>query len=363
MRTVVVALIVGLVAGGAATLWLMDQDDDERVGTGESPTVDAGRAAADPEQVAVEPPGPITIAFVGDINVERSLATRLADDPEGFVGPLADLLLGADLSIGNLEAAIASTDTPIDKEFTFRAPPSVLDALAAGGIGVLSAANDHSLDHGPEGLAETLAAKQAGGGAVVIGIGADEDEAYAPHVTEVGGHRIAVLAATQILDADRISTTTATADQAGVASAKRVDRLVEEVEAIRGEVDTVVVYLHWGVELETCPTTVQQELAQALADAGADLIVGGHAHRVQGAGRLGRSFVGYGLGNFLFGAVSDEGAKSGVLLVEVEGRDVLGYDWVPARIEERVPIPLEGDEATAAVDEWKSLRDCTDLSE
>ena len=367
IRTILAALVVGLLVGGAVTLVLLEQDEDTNVGTAsltgdDAVTGDIGLAAANPAAAAER--RPITLAFVGDINVELSLATRLADDPDGFVGPFADLLRDADLAIGNLEAAITTGDTPVDKEFTFRAPPSVLDALASGGFDVLSAANDHSLDHGPEVLAETLqVARARRDGGVVIGIGEDEDEAYAPHVVEVGGHRVAVLAATQVLDADRIATSTATADQAGVASAKRVDRLVEEVEAIRGEVDTVVVQLHWGVELETCPSASQQELAQALTDAGADIIVGGHAHRVQGAGLLGRTFVGYGLGNFLFGAVSDEGAKSGVLLVEVDGRDVLGYEWVPGRIADRVPNPLEGDDATAAVDEWNSLRDCTGLTE
>ncbi len=51
------------------------------------------------------------------------------------------------------------------------------------------------------------------------------------------------------------------------------------------------------------PSVVQQTLAQQLADAGADIIIGGHAHRLQGAGMLGTAFVGYGLGNFDFTAV------------------------------------------------------------
>ena len=166
-----------------------------------------------------------------------------------------------------------------------------------------------------------------------------------------------------VIDADLISSWTATEDQGGIASAKRVDRLVEEVESVRATADTVIVYLHWGIETDTCPSDSQQELAQTLADAGADLVVGGHAHRVQGGGRLGTTFVGYGLGNFLFGAVSDESAKSGVLLVEVDGRDVLNYEWTPGRISDRVPIPLQGDEKDAAVDEWNELRDCTNLTE
>ncbi|WP_436795115.1 CapA family protein [Actinospongicola halichondriae] len=360
------ALAVGLLVGGAVTLALMG-DGEASVGTDDSGggvAVDGlGLAAADPGVTPVDTGnGPITIAFAGDINVERSLATRLEDDPEGFVGPFAELLRGADLAIGNLEAALTSGGSPIDKEFVFRAPPSVLDALAAGGFDVISAANNHGMDYGAGGLAESLEIKRARADGMVIGIGGDEDEAFAPHISEVGGHTVAVIAATQVIDANLISAWTATEEQGGLASAKRVDRLVEEVEAARAVADTVVVYLHWGIETETCPSESQQELAQTLSDAGADLIIGTHAHRVQSGGRLGSSMVGYGLGNFLFGAVSDESAKTGVLLVEVDGRDVLGYEWRPGRVSDRVPIPLDGDDAEAAVDEWDDLRDCTNLS-
>ncbi len=357
------ALFVGLLAGAGITLAIDAADEDAAVGT-----VDVGDAPSDGVAVAnpatsPEESGPITIAFAGDINVERSLATRLEEDPSGFVGPFAEILRGADLAIGNLEAALVEDGTPLGKEFTFRAPPAVLDALRQGGFDVLSVANNHGMDYGTDGLEQTLAIKRAQQDGMVIGIGGDEDEAFAPYVAEVGGHTVAVIAATQVIDADLISSWTATEDRGGVASAKRVDRLIEEVEAARTTADTVVVYLHWGIETETCPSSSQKELANALADAGADLVIGGHAHRVQGGGRLGTTLVGYGLGNFLFGAVSEESAKSGVLLVQIDGRDVLDYEWVPGRISDRVPIPLEGDEKAAAVDEWNDLRDCTDLSE
>lgn len=358
------ALLAGLLLGAGVTLALDDGDDDDAA----FDTTDAadrggeGIAVANPVEASVER-RPITIAFAGDIYVERSLATRLEEDPNGFVGPFAALLGDADLAIGNLEAALVEDGTPLAKEFTFAAPPAVLDALRQGGFDVLSVANNHGMDYGADGLEQTLAIKRSQQDGIVIGVGGDEDEAFAPYVAEVEGQTVAVIAATQVIDADLISSWTATEDQGGIASAKRVDRLVEEVESVRATADTVIVYLHWGIETETCPSDSQQELAQTLADAGADLVVGGHAHRVQGGGRLGTTFVGYGLGNFLFGAVSDESAKSGVLLVEVDGRDVLDYEWTPGRISDRVPIPLQGDEKDAAVDEWNELRDCTNLTE
>jgi poly-gamma-glutamate synthesis protein (capsule biosynthesis protein) len=99
-----------------------------------------------------------------------------------------------------------------------------------------------------------------------------------------------------------------------------------------------------------------------LADAGADVIVGGHAHRLQGGGRLGAAFVGYGLGNFVFYTSGGPGAQSGVLLVTVTGRDVDGYQFVPATLHNGVATPLAGDAAAAAVAQWDALRACTNLA-
>lgn len=359
-----VALGVGLVVG----VVLVGSPDDEVATAAVVDVVDdvlAGEvaAAATPGGVAVANPdaAPITIAFVGDINGEGSLRQRLIDDPAGFVGPFADVLRDADLTIGNLEAAITTGGAAVDKQFTFRVPPSILDALEAGGVDVVSAANNHGIDFGPAGLVDTLAAKAARADGMVIGIGADEDEAYAPFVVEVGGHTVAVIAASQVIDGDFITSWTAGAGKPGVASAKRVDRLVDEVRAARVFADTVVVFLHWGIETEVCPSSVQQDLAVSLTEAGADIVVGGHAHRVQAGGRLGDGFVGYGLGNFLFGAVSPDSAKTGVLLVTVDGREIVDYEWKPGRIVDRVPHPLVDTDAAAAVDEWNSLRGCTNL--
>ena len=81
----------------------------------------------------------------------------------------------------------------------------------------------------------------------------------------------------------------------GAGGSVGVPRLVRAVREARATSDTVVVFLHWGIELDGCPTSTQRTLARQLVSAGADIVVGGHAHRLQGAGRLGRALVSYGL--------------------------------------------------------------------
>ncbi|HEY6530839.1 MAG TPA: CapA family protein, partial [Acidimicrobiales bacterium] len=154
---------------------------------------------------------------------------------------------------------------------------------------------------------------------------------------------------------------TATDSKPGLASAKTVSRLTATIRATRYFADTVVVFLHWGQERTECPTVRQKDLAPALLAAGADIVVGSHAHRLLGAGRLGEGFVAYGLGNFIWFNEQGPNGDTGTLLVSATGRHIDGYEWRPARVRNGVPTALEGVAADEARARWEGLRGCTDL--
>ncbi|MEY2450225.1 MAG: hypothetical protein QOH79_3701 [Acidimicrobiaceae bacterium] len=335
------------------------------VGSDDSPVVEAAAPTSTSAPVTTStapPPQPITIAFAGDINFEGAMSGRLAHDPQTAVGPFTAVLTAADIAVGNLETALGTGGTPENKDFTFQAPASAVDALRAGGFDVVSMANNHGRDFGPDGLQESLAIKDAQPDHFIIGVGHNDAEAYAPFTTTVRGQRVAIIGATQVLDEELVTAWTATATNPGLASAKRVDALVAAVQQARATADTVVVFLHWGVERNDCPVERQQELAKQLADAGADIIVGGHAHRLQGGGMLGPAFVGYGLGNFDFTAVGAGAEKTGVIQVTVTGRHIDTYEFIPGVIKGAVATPLDGDAADAAIAYWNTLRPCTGLT-
>jgi poly-gamma-glutamate synthesis protein (capsule biosynthesis protein) len=225
-------------------------------------------------------------------------------------------------------------------------------------------ANNHSVDFGPQGLADTIAAK-ATSPIPIIGVGNNATEAYTPFVTEVRGQRIAIFGATDVMGEEHVASWTATDTQAGVASTKyeAEARMVSSVQAVRPYVDTLAVFLHWGVERIGCASDRQKALARTLVDAGADIVVGSHAHVLEGGGRLGTAFVGYGLGNFSFYNEIGENGRTGVLIVTITGRDTDAYQWVPARIRGGVPVPYPaGAEADAELAHWNELRACTDLT-
>jgi len=309
---------------------------------------------------AIEKVGPVVLAFGGDVHFEGVLESKLAASPDRVLAPIAPVLDDADLAIVNLETAVTVGDAPVAKQFAFKAPPSAFAALRGGGVDVASMANNHGLDYGTSGLRDSLAAAKRHR-FPVIGIGLDAKQAYRPFRRTINGQRVAVIGATQVLDDELISAWTAGPRKPGLASAKEVPRLVREVRDARATADTVVVFLHWGVELDQCPTADQRTLARQLVAAGADVVVGGHAHRLQGAGRMGNALVGYGLGNFAWYGTSELSTQTGVLFVTVTGRKVNGYRWAPARIVDGVPRPLAGAERRRELSSWRSLRGCTGL--
>jgi poly-gamma-glutamate synthesis protein (capsule biosynthesis protein) len=125
----------------------------------------------------------------------------------------------------------------------------------------------------------------------------------------------------------------------------------------------VVVYLHWGQEGRSCPLPAQRDLAQRLAAAGADAVVGTHAHLLLAGGWLGRTYVAYGLGNFLWWRDDAYSNDTGVLRLTFRGRRVVAAALVPARIDERgVPVPAHGDEASRIEADWDGVRACADLA-
>ena len=299
-------------------------------------------------------PVPLTLAFAGDVNLEG----RLAD---GVIGGLGRALAAADLSVVNLETAVTGRGAPADKQYVFRGPSSALAGLRAAGIDVVSLANNHGMDYGQTGLRDTLAAASAAG-LPLIGAGLDEAAAFAPYRTTIKGERIAVLAATQVLDEQFKVSWAAGPHTPGLASAYHVDTLLAAVREARASSDVVVVFLHWGVELQTCPAERATTLARQLADAGADVVVGSHAHVLLGDGRLGDTYVDYGLGNFQFYSGSGPTAQTGVLTLTLQGRRTMQADWAPGVMRGGRPEPLLGAARDAALAAREQRRACTGLT-
>ena len=310
---------------------------------------------------AADGPGTITLAFAGDVNFAERTADRLSADPSTVFGAAAPGLAAADLTMVNLETAIATGGEPEPKAFTFRAPPAALTALRAAGVDVASMANNHAADYGAGGIAESLAAIRSSG-FPVIGFGADHAAATAPFEVLVHGVPVTIFAASQVPDRT-LGVWTATGATPGIAAADD-PQLVEDVRSAAQNGQTVIVFLHWGTEYVTCPDADQQRLADQLAAAGATAVIGAHAHVLQGAGwREDGTYVAYGLSNYLWWrSFGNEQDDNGVLTLTVADRRVVQADFAPSHLDGTgVPVPATGSEAERIDQQWERVRTCAGL--
>jgi len=345
----------------------------ERIAATPTPvTAGADEGTDDDPEGAAGDPATLTLAFAGDVHFEGGF-TGLPRWDRATLGPMSPTLRDADLAMVNLEAALTDAGEPTRKErevpgnrYWFRSPPSTLDLLDRSGVDVVTVANNHGADYGLAGLRRTVEIADDGPVAVV-GAGRDAAAAFAPYRTTIRGTDVAVLAADASPGESADPVWTARPGTGpGLASARGGDdaQLVAAVREAAAVDDLVVVYLHWGEEGETCPTGGQEALAGALAEAGADVVVGTHAHRLQGAGTVagGSTYVAYGLGNFFWYHGREE--STGVLRLRVRGDEVLTDTWVPGRIRPAGgnPQPLTGRERSAAEAEFRGLRSCTALA-
>jgi hypothetical protein len=175
------------------------------------------------EQHSAPPPEPaahtFTVAFAGDVHFVERTADRLAEDPATAFGVAAASLSRADLTVVNLETAIATGGSPEPKSYTFRAPPVAFDALWAAGADVASMANNHAADYGATGVQESLDAISATQ-FPVVGFGTTAAEAYAPVRRTLNGVEVAIFAASAVRD-HTLTVWSATATTPGFANDSR----------------------------------------------------------------------------------------------------------------------------------------------
>lgn len=323
------------------------------------PTSSADPGTTTPEAGAAGPGSDVTVAFAGDIHFTGRTA-KLLRDPATAIGPTSKIFSAADLAMVNLESAVTEGGTPEPKEYHFRAPATAFAALQAAGIDVASMANNHAMDYGRAGLADTLKAIRSTK-YPVVGVGATAKQAFAAWVADVRGTQVAFIGLSQIRE--RAPQWSATAGRGGVASALDTKAAVAAVKAARGVADAVVVYLHWGKEGYACPTPAMKDLAKALAQAGADAIISTHAHVMLGGGYLGRTYVQYGLGNFVWWLDNAHSNDTGVLTITLRGRQVVKAELTPARISSTgQPVVATGPQAKRIAASYAKLRGCTGLA-
>lgn len=271
----------------------------------------------------------ITLLAVGDINLGRKAGQIILDGDIDYAFEfVSDIIGGADIAFGNLESTISEQNGETKSgTWRFTAPPDAALTLLHAGFDVMSLSNNHVWDYWERGLHETRDRLDAVGIAHT-GTGYDLTEAYSPAILEVDGLRIAFLAVANIFNYGAYPDHeafdfTAWAD---------MELLAPAIAATREQADLVVVSAHWDWEYKDYPSDATVELAHAIADAGADIILGHHPHVPQGIELYNDTFIIYSLGNFAFHQTTKYSIwkkRSIILLLTLSRDGVEEYELIP----------------------------------
>ncbi len=247
----------------------------------------------------------ITIDLTGDINLAddwytmQTLNTKTNGIYDCISEDVVNELQSADISVINNEFVFSDGgDRQVGKAYTFRSQTANVWMLDAFGTDLANLANNHTYDYQDSGLMDTIFTLESYG-IETMGAGNNIEEAKAIQYYIVNGRKIAFVSATEIEKFYRY-TKEATATEAGVL--KTLDPTIynEVIAEAKAHSDYVIASVHWGTEGTYQYSNSQHGLAEEFVNAGADVVIGGHPHRLQGVEFINNVPVVYSLGNFWF---------------------------------------------------------------
>lgn len=300
----------------------------------------------------------LTIAAVGDIMMDGTSRPELEkfgyDYPFVHVG---EYISRADIALGNLEGPLThGGNNDVEKKYVFRSPPDkVAGALARTGFDVFSLANNHTLDYGVQGLADTIAALNRYG-MDYSGAGMDLASARQHVIVERKGRRVAFLAYSLTFPEEFW----ARKQQPGTAFGHE-NHVRADVRRASNEADIVIVSFHWGREGTTELRPYQKSLGRAAIDEGAAAVIGHHPHVLQGIERYKDGIILYSLGNFVFGSYSYKAKRAAIAELVFENNKLKKANMIPINVfNPQVvfqPRVLTGEQAAEVISELDALSD------
>ena len=292
----------------------------------------------------------LTVAASGDVLGDRGVGLFI--DKKGAAPLFANvrpIFEQCSIAFLNLEGPISDKGSRASwKEYTFEARTELAEGLAAGGIDVVSLANNHAMDYGSKALLDTFVRLRAAG-VHYAGAGADAAAASAPSMLITPAGMVAVLAFTDIIPGGFA----AGSDSPGV-NTTTPDRkaMIAAVQKAAKKAKYVICSFHWGEEYKGRPNATQRELAHAVIDAGADLVLGHHPHVLQGFEIYKDRLIAYSLGDFVWDHYSQETGETVIVQVSIPGKGAPSFQLTPIYLDEvtGVPSPVTGDHATSILE-------------
>ena len=230
----------------------------------------------------------VTISATGDVTIggdkrkgKSIFDKQLEKEPSGLDFPFENtraIFEADDMTLVNFEGTLTNTKSKTKNTFSFAAPPEYVQVLTSGSVEAVSLENNHIMDHGEQGYEDTC---QALHGAGILYSGHLGSSIY---TTETG------------VDIGMLSYQTFNGKYPAIYEA-----IAGDIQALRDAgCELVIVSYHWGEEKDYVPNERQVPLGRATIDAGADLVIGHHSHRINPIEEYKGKYICYSLGNFSF---------------------------------------------------------------
>jgi poly-gamma-glutamate synthesis protein (capsule biosynthesis protein) len=242
----------------------------------------------------------VNFLFAGDVMLDRTVRQNInMKGVEYFTRDIQDIFMENDIVMVNMEGPITdkvsvsnvAQDNPNHFKFTFE-PIHTKDFLEFNRINAVSIGNNHILNFGIEGVAQTEEFLQQN---KILYVGVPKEDAKNIVYKDINGKKIAFVPYNDF-------------------APPSFERTVENVKEAKDNSDFVIVFAHWGQEYNKKMTTTQQNQAHQFIDVGANVIIGAHPHVIEPMEIYGKGIVFYSLGNFIFDQFFDEDVKERLLV-------------------------------------------------
>ena len=272
-----------------------------------------------------------TLTFIGDVSLADNwyIMPKYDERKKEIYGILSEdivkIMTESDIMIANNEFTISNRGEKMPgKYYTFRASPNRLSIYTEMGVDLLTLANNHVYDFGTTAFNDTIDYLNEFN-IPYIGAGKNIDEAKRPYYFIINGYKIAFVNATR---AEKIILTPeATTNSGGVFRCYDPTNLINLIKETKQESDYIITLIHWGKEDSHELEPVQKETSKLYIDAGSDIIIGTHAHVLQGIEFYKNKPIIYNLGDFIF---NNETKDTGIFQIILNSNGNMNYYFIPA---------------------------------
>lgn len=268
----------------------------------------------------------VSLVMVGDNLIHSSIykdAKRLAGgngyDFKPIIEYIKEKVQNYDLAYYNQETVLGGSELGVSDYPTFNSPQEAGDAMLDAGFNIVSLATNHTMDRGEKAvLASVDYWKKHENEALVAGSYSSEEERNKVQIREKNGIKYAMLSYTYGTNGISVPkgkeylvnvwpTDLSLNDPAKDTEYQNYkEQVKKDIEAVRSQVDVLMVAMHWGVEYTHEPTAYEKDSAQFLADNNVDIIIGAHPHVIQPVTWIDDTLVIYSLGNFVSAQLQDQ---------------------------------------------------------